>query len=205
MSHEIYIFGSACRGEARPTSDVDVLVLPFDEDTSTFPSAWSVYRPELIREYYRLGRLFAWHLFLEAKCVFSTNDTPSLQSMGEPAPYSSMVEDIDDLEFLLKEALGELENGTHNKVFELGIVYTALRDIAMSASWSLTGSPCFSAFAPFHLPVDFPIEQRVYEKAMLARHSSTRGVEIEFDLDQAVEDVSSACLDRWVDELRGKL
>ena len=107
MSHELYIFGSICRGEISPTSDVDVLVVPFSDDRSYFPSNWSIYTPELLREYFSQGRLFAWHLHLEARNIFTSNVQPYLTVLGEPAPYSTMRSDIDDLEKLQQE----IDNG----------------------------------------------------------------------------------------------
>jgi hypothetical protein len=204
MNHEIYIFGSICRGELCPTSDVDVLVLPFAKDRSNFPISWSIYSPELLREYFSQGRLFAWHLHLEAKCVFSLHQTPYLTALGTPAPYSTMNRDIDELEELLHEAIYELANGTNSVVYELGIAYTAIRDIAMSASWSLLGAPCFSSDAPFRLPNPCPIEFTTYKQAKLARHSSTRGTEIETDLGQVVSEIIRAPFEQWIDSLRGE-
>jgi predicted nucleotidyltransferase len=56
MSYELYIFGSATRGEVRPTSDIDVLVIPLDEQPSTdFPSTWSFYKPEVLKSFITKG------------------------------------------------------------------------------------------------------------------------------------------------------
>lgn len=202
MSHEIYVFGSICRGESTPTSDVDVLVVPFEADSSQFPKHWSVYSPTLLSEYHHAGRLFAWHLHLEAKCVFSLRGEPFLASLGPPAPYSSVVDDIDDLEALLNEAINELAGGTQNVIYELGIAYTAIRDLAMSASWSLLASPCFSVDAPYRLPLDPPLPRDIYHQAMVARHASTRGSQLEFDPTSTAEIVTKAPLGDWVASLR---
>lgn len=202
MSHDIYVFGSTCRGEVTPTSDVDVLVVPFSKNRSQYPHEWSVYTPEVIKEYFKKGRLFAWHLYLEAKCVHCYGDQPFLSSLGPPAPYSTITDDIDDLEVLLKESLNELKNGTKNVVYELGIAHTAIRDIAMCASWAMLEQPCFSADAPYRLPVECPLEHSIYRLIMLARHSSTRGVKIDFDPTYTVRAVTETPLTKWVDSLR---
>jgi predicted nucleotidyltransferase len=202
MSHELYIFGSICRGEISPTSDVDVLVVPFVDDRSCFPSNWSIYTPELLREYYSQGRLFAWHLHLEARNIFTSNDRPYLSVLGEPAPYSTMRRDINDLEELLQESVNELRNGTKSEVYELGIAYTAIRDIAMSASWAMLGVPCFSSDAPYRLPNPPPLQIGTYRQAMLARHSSTRGAEIPVELEMAVKEIVNAPFGRWINSLR---
>jgi len=202
MSHEIYIFGSITRGEICPTSDVDVLVLPFSEDRSQFPAGWSIYSPTLIEEYFRKGRLFAWHLHSEARCIYSPNAMPFLDSLGKPAAYSTMAQDIDELEKLLIEAVAEIRAKTNSLIYELGIVYTAIRDIAMSASWALLSQPCFSRNAPYCLPLPCPVSEDVYYRAMLARHSSTRGIEIDFDLDKTSQEIARAPLGHWVQSLR---
>lgn len=202
MNHELYVFGSVARGEVCPTSDIDILVLPFASDRSLFPVDWSIYSPELVLEYFRKGRLFAWHLHLEARCIFSPNETSFLDALGAPAPYSTMTQDIDDLDKLLIEAIDEIGSGTNSLVYELGIAYTAIRDIAMSASWALLGAPCFSRRAPYELPVPCPLPLIAYEDAMLARHSSTRGVEISIDLERTAQEVVRAPWKQWVASLR---
>ncbi len=203
MNHELYIFGSVARGEASPTSDVDILVLPFTSDRSQFPADWSIYSPELVKKYFRKGRLFAWHLHLEARCIFTPNETPFLEALGAPAPYSTMTQDINDLANLLREAIQEIESGTNSLVYELGIAYTAIRDIAMSASWALLGTPCFSTCAPYELPIPCPLPSIAYESAMLARHSSTRGSDINIDLDRTAQEIVQAPWKQWVESLRG--
>ncbi len=41
MSHDLYIFGSAMRGEISGTSDIDVLVVPLDNIQTEYPEGWS--------------------------------------------------------------------------------------------------------------------------------------------------------------------
>ena len=204
MKHEIYIFGSACRGDVTSTSDVDVLAIPFDEDRSNYPPTWSVYTPKTIQEYYCTGRLFAWHLHLESKCIYTLNAKSFLSDLGNPKPYATMNKDIDELESLLQQAICELKSGTKNIVFEFGIVYTAIRDIAMSASWSLMKKPCFSSDAPYKLPIPCPVDYGVYKLAQLARHSSTRGIEVDTSLDVAVNEILRAPIEPWINSLRGE-
>lgn len=202
MSHEIYVFGSICRGESTPTSDVDVLVVPFEVERSRFPQHWSVYSSELLSEYFKAGRLFAWHLHLEAKCIFSPRSESFLASLGPPAPYSTIMDDLDDLEALLKEARDELAAGTENVIYELGIAYTAIRDLAMSASWSLLANPCFAVDAPYRLPLDPPIQRDIYHQTMVARHASTRGSQLNFDPMSTAKIVTEAPFESWVASLR---
>ncbi len=202
MNHEIYIFGSAVRGEVSPTSDIDVLVIPTEGSRTDYPPSWSVYSPEIIESHYRAGRLFAWHLHLEAQRIFPLEGASFLARLGAPAPYASALSDIADLEGLLKEALSEIRAGTNSLIYELGIAYTAIRDIAMAASWILLETPSFSRYTPYVLPTTCPLPIDAYRSAMLARHQTTRGTAYPFDSGAvAARLIASPVLD-WVSDLR---
>lgn len=202
MSHDIYIFGSVVRGEVEITSDIDILVVPFDEQRGRFPEEWSVYSTEVLNEYFSCGRLFAWHLFLESKCIYSHNGTPYLETLGKPSPYSTALQDIDELEELLQQSLSEIRSGTNSLIYELGIAYTAIRDIAMSASWALMKRPCFSRNAPFVLPLPCPISTAAYHGSMLARHISTRGIDHTIDMIKISKELLRAPVTPWIQSLR---
>lgn len=202
MTHDLYIFGSAARGEVSRTSDIDVLVVPLGNGQSDYPSAWSVYSPAIIQHYFESGRLFAWHLHLEAKCIHSASPTPYLSSLGTPAAYSSAVKDIDDLERMLCDSLNEIRTPTASMVYELGIAYTAIRDIAMAASWSLLGRPCFSRDAPFLLPIPCPISRATYAGTMLARHSATRGSDRNIHAEEIAMALLESSILSWVKDIR---
>lgn len=205
MNHDIYIFGSAVRGEISSSSDIDVLAVPLGNCRRDYPSSWSVYSPEIIQSYFRTGRLFAWHLHLEAKCIYSVSATPFLAELGVPASYSSAHTDIDDLEGMLHDSLLEIEAGTNNLIFELGIAYTAIRDIAMAASWKMMGRPCFSRRAPYMLPVICPLPVDVYSGAMLARHSSTRGIDLDINATHIAKELLLSPVLHWVNEIRNRV
>lgn len=205
MIHDLYIFGSAARGEVSPSSDIDVLVIPLGDTQSEYPPAWSVYSPVVIKSYFESGRLFAWHLYLEAKCIHSASPTPYLSVLGPPAPYSTAGEDIDDLELMLRDSLLEIQSRTMNLIYELGIAYTAIRDIAMAASWAILDRPCFSRDAPFLLPIRCPISQEAYKGAMLARHSSTRGSDHNINAEDIAEALLAAPLISWVRDIRSSV
>lgn len=202
MTHDLYIFGSAVRGEISSSSDIDVLAIPFTSEQRDYPHNWSVYSPEIIESYFRAGRLFAWHLHLESKCIFSAAPISYLSSLGVPAPYATAREDVNELADLLWESLMEIRSETSNLIYELGIVYTAIRDIAMSASWYLMDRPCFSRNAPYILPIPCPLSAEAYQGAMLARHCSTRGSEHEIDGQRVASELLVAPLHTWVKNIR---
>jgi hypothetical protein len=205
VNHEIYIFGSAVRGEVSSSSDIDVLVIPFDASDRDYPGTWSVYSPEIIESYFRAGRLFAWHLHLEAKCIFSSHHEQYLRRLGAPASYTSAHDDIDHLEKMLRESVSEIRKGTNSLIYEVGIAYTAIRDIAMAASWKLLGKPCFSRDAPYVLPIACPLPRIAYRGAMLSRHSSTRGSNLHIDAESVARGILEAPILDWVKEVRNAI
>jgi hypothetical protein len=203
MSHDIYVFGSLVRGDVGKTSDIDILVVPFGRQHVHFPEEWSIYSSDVLEEYYACGRLFAWHLFLESKCIHSHNGTPYLEKLGKPSAYLTALQDIDELEKLLMQSLAEISLGTKSLIYELGITYTAIRDIAMSASWALMKSPCFSRNVPFLLPIPCPVSYFAYNGSMLARHSSMRGVDpAEIDAIQISQELLRAPVISWIQSLK---
>ena len=118
MTHEIYIFGSMTRGEVSASSDADVLVIQDNCNQNSFPPSWSVYSRNTIETYFSAGRLFAWHLHLEAVRVYPRSGLGFLAQLGEPAPYASMAEDLADLRLLLHDAVLELRGDSPSPIYE---------------------------------------------------------------------------------------
>jgi hypothetical protein len=207
MKHEIYIFGSVSRGEVSSDSDVDVLVLPFDDfSDNDYPPEWSVYTTDAVRQFHREGRLFSWHLHLEATCIFTPFRRNLLEQLGEPAPYEHDIEDIDALNEMMLTALSELRTGTNSSIFELGIVYTTLRDIATSASWRMLERPCFSRYSPIVVGSGFPLEKQMFDQMMKARHVAVRNGQFEIEtLETLKKTVLEADLESWVTNLKQRL
>jgi len=203
MNHEIYIFGSVMRGEVSSTSDTDVLVIPLEGKTKKdYPPNWSYYTKEIIRRMHSEGRLFSWHLHLDAKCIFTPNETSFLNEIGEPNSYETAIKDIHELKYLLEQSVMNLRNNTQSKIYEIGIVHTCLRDIAMSASWCLKERPCFSVDAPYKIGIPLPMKIITYKKIVSARHNSTRGI-IDNTIDWVLlaEEVLEAPIGKWISEV----
>ena len=204
MTREIYIFGSTTRGEVAATSDVDVLVIPDKNSNDFYPSTWSVYSKETIESYFSKGRLFAWHLYLEAVRIYPRSGTGFLAELGAPAPYLSIVDDLEDLTFLLQSTLLELRQNSPSQIYELGLAYTAIRDIAMAASSVMLPRPSFSRYAPYELPVPCPLPLEVYEIAMKSRHASTRGTPEPINFSQASNYLKTTSILDWVEWVRSE-
>jgi predicted nucleotidyltransferase len=205
MSYEIYIFGSAVRGDVAKNSDVDVLVITNQvEDKSNFPEAWSIYSKKSIEKLFSQGKLFAWHLHLDAKCIYSTKPKNFLEEIGEPAEYKDLIGDFSALSELLDDSLSEMKT-TNSEVFEIGLIYTALRDIAMVASTALCDRPCFSRYSPYEIPLKISLPKDLYESMIEARLTSTRGLEFTRDASFIIDELVSYNIKRWVQEVKKKL
>lgn len=192
------------RGEVSSSSDADVLVIQDNSESDSYPLSWSVYSRKSIETYFATGRLFAWHLHLEAVRIYPRSGSGFLAALGEPAPYSSLSEDLADLRLLLEHSMLELRKGSPSPIYELGLAYTAIRDIAMAASWSMLAKPSFSRYAPYELPVRCPLPLAVYETAMQARHASTRGTAEPSECDLAVNHLMVSPILEWVESVRSK-
>ena len=206
MNHDIYIFGSVVRGDVSSSSDVDVLVVTDVERAhAAYPPNWSVYHIDTIKQFYIDGRLFAWHLYFESKCIYSTKEKDVLKELGEPRPYVRAKEDIKELTYLLKQSLDALRNESSSEIFELGICHTAIRDIAMTGSWAMTGKPNFSRKSPLQIPLKVPLEPDLFEYMMNARHSSTRGVNVSTPDKKVITTILNAPLIEWAEQIGRQL
>ncbi len=173
---EIYVFGSVCRGEPDPGSDLDVLVIAGKLKKAAYPSSWSVYSPSRLRTLFERGTLFAWHLHEEVVPVWPRTGRHFLAKIGPPAPYVGAPAEVAQLREILLSSVDELIRGTTSTVYELGLISLACRDIAMAAAPILTGSFDFSRHAPFHLPgFQFPLGRKEYDYTLNCRRATTRG------------------------------
>lgn len=202
MKKEIFIFGSAVRGEIEKNSDIDVLVISDSKNRrDEFPNEWSVYSYQSIRDFYESGRLFAWHLHLDSKCIYKEKNESFLDVLGKPALYSNFKSDFESLKEILLTSLSEIENRSTSIIFEAGITYTAIRDLAMVASTKLHNRPCFSRYSPYLLPHEFPIKRHLYEHMISARLASTRGNEITEKNSALLYQLPTNNIRKWLQEL----
>ena len=185
----VAIFGSQVRGDADISSDVDILVITDSgkPDTSALTifiknqfnqnSDISIYSLSRLKEMYNQGHLFAWHLFGESKYIPYLDTKDLIEELGKPSPYKNAYEDITELIEVLHTIKIELKNGL-NSVYEAGLLYVCLRNIALAASWYSKSGLKFGRRSPFQLSAEIPkLQLTVEEYELLAacRHSTTRG------------------------------
>jgi hypothetical protein len=212
-----YIFGSTARGDRDERSDLDILaivrdgggkvdvgqisnILPDRLKSQELSISW--YGLNRLNEMFSNGELFAWHLHQETIPIFEVE--PIIQRMGIPAPYTGSVDDICSFQNILCGIPTQVSEWPDNAVYEIGLIYVCLRNIAMAASWSLAPRPDFSRYSPFNLQGlrELPITRAEYELAMTCRMAGQRGMSPPLAAnDQMAQDIYGR-LSPWIEELR---
>lgn len=187
----VCIFGSMARGDHDERSDADVLVVVRDRSgkisekvVSDFVRPWvgrtptiSWYGQKRLQEMFESGHLFAWHLYYECRPVWGPLSIQEI--FGRPAPYEDALLDISSFQEVMADIPAALQHCPRNVVYEMGLLYVCVRNIAMSASWHMCDKPDFTRYSPFHLGQrKFGASRAEYALAMLCRMASQRGIRI---------------------------
>lgn len=174
MAH-IYAFGSVCRGEVTPDSDVDLLAVTQGFDQRFDSNLYSVYSYARVAEIWSEGSPFAWHLSLEAKLLHSPDNSDYLRDLGGPANYRWAARDCQKFFALFEESAKSLNFGTNSPVFELSTIFLAIRNFATCYSLG-AGEPDFSRHSALRLGANsLVISDDVYGILERARLLCTRG------------------------------
>src|SRR3546814_3815320 len=88
------------------------------------------------------GHLFAWHLFHQSKSLWGEESIADL--FGRPQPYRDAKADILSFHSVLDSIPAAMHRCAGNSVYEFGLLYVCVRNIAMSASWHLCPQPDFT-------------------------------------------------------------
>jgi len=185
----VCLFGSMARKDNDPLSDADILVVVKDrsgkvpeEHINNFAKPLvgcaptiSWYGQERLQSMFRSGHLFAWHLHQESRALWGGQDITDL--FGQPTAYLDAEIDIASFYTVMSGIPYALEKCPENAVYELGLLYVCVRNIAMSASWHLCKQPDFTRYSPFNILIQPPNVSRVdYELTMSCRMASQRGL-----------------------------
>lgn len=174
MTTHYYAFGSICRGEMDPGSDVDLLACISTADPALDPKKFSIYTHDRIRELWQEGNPFAWHLHYESRLIFSSDESDFLASLGAPATYTRVAQDCTKFRHLFLESYQSLLQGSNSAVFHLSCLFLATRNFATCYSFS-RGRPVFSRSSPLLIDKHLPICEESFGTLARARILSTRG------------------------------
>jgi hypothetical protein len=173
----VYLFGSVVRGEIDQYSDIDLLLITDETINNIDPNKYSIYSPERIKELYAEGNPFAWHLYYESKLVFS-NDQDFLLSVGKPSRYANCKSDLLKFKRLFDDSIASINENEFSLVFDLAMIFLAIRNFATCYTLGNYEKPIFSrtAFEKLH---DYPLilDEEIKELLMMSRISSTRGID----------------------------
>jgi predicted nucleotidyltransferase len=175
----IYVFGSTVRGEVDKYSDVDLLLVTNKNSKNIDKNKYSIYTPERIKELYAEGNPFAWHLYFESKLIYSEDDD-YLLSLGKPSKYDNCENDLIKFKKLFDDSVSSIRENEFSMIFDLSMIFLAIRNFATCYTLSKYDKPIFSrlAFEKLH---DYPLklDERLTNILMMSRISSTRGIEYE--------------------------
>lgn len=172
----IYAFGSISRGDIQADSDVDLLAIVDGFDSRFSSDTYSIYSYSRLRDLWLEGNPFAWHLSLESKLVFSSNNEDYLKSLGLPSRYHNCARDCHKFYSLFREAVESIYAHPNSRVFDLSTVFLGIRNIATCYSLGKADQPVFSRDSALCLgKSSLVITNEAYDIFLRSRILCTRG------------------------------
>jgi hypothetical protein len=203
LKTHIYAFGSVCRGDVSPSSDIDLLALVDGFDPRFDPNSYSVYSYKRINEIWREGNPFAWHLWLEAKLLYSGDGYDALKDLGPPGPYQNCIRDCKKFQSLFYDARASLQSSRTSDIFDLSTVFLGIRNLATCFAIGVLKKPDFSRHSALHLEEwSLRILRASWEVLEKSRILCTRGYGIkpnETEMSLAVGEFSQ--IENWMTRL----
>ncbi|WP_367115876.1 nucleotidyltransferase domain-containing protein [Hyphomicrobium sp.] len=171
----IYAFGSVCRGEISPGSDIDLLAITAGGRNDLSRSMFSIYSHAKIEHIWQEGNPFAWHLHLESRLIYSGDDKDFIRALGPPAIYTKAREDCERFLAIFRQALASARCNHNSIVFDLSAAFLGLRNF--SSCYMLGhGRPDFSRGVALTLMANGPpVDVQTYRILERARLLCTRG------------------------------
>jgi predicted nucleotidyltransferase len=199
----IYAFGSVCRGDVSPGSDVDLLAIVPGFDPRFSPDIYSVYSYERIREIWGEGNPFAWHLSIESKLLYASDQSDFLRSLGRPRPYKRCYQDCEKFFSLFREARESFQTRAETRVFDLSMVFLAIRNFATCFSLGILDKPDFSRSSAVRLANrSLSIPKDAYNILERSRILCTRAIgESITDQEAQIAFEQFPCIEEWLDDL----
>lgn len=182
---EIYSFGSICRGEIDEFSDVDTLLITDEKIATAENSNISVYTPQRISQLWEAGDPFAWHLYYEARLIYSSQSAPFLRSLQKPQKYKTGPYDVDAYEVTYNDAMFSLKSSNLSPVFDAGAVFVGMRNAAISYSLIALSTPVFSRDAAILIDeMSIAIPKDTFTTMKISRLAAVRGIAYKLTSDQ---------------------
>lgn len=198
----IYAFGSICRGEIDLGSDIDLLACVDKLSPRLDAQKYSVYRYERLRELWKEGNPFAWHLHLESRLVFASDGADFLRGLGAPARYMAIEADAAKFKSLFDRSYQQLKHDSNSATFHLSCMFLAVRNFATCHSLSL-GAPVFSRRSPLMVRPSLNMAADAFLVLTRARLLSTRGYGANLsDEEIALAIKAAAIVPEWMVMLR---
>lgn len=174
MIKHFYAFGSICRGEIGIGSDVDLLACISEDDPNLSKEKFSIYKHSRLKELWKEGNPFAWHLYLESKILYASDNRDFLKDLGSPEKYSNWQKDSEKFKNLYTQAYKSLVHSKNSITFNIACLFLSARNFASCYSL-LNGSPIFSRNSPLLIKDRLDIDDEIFELFSRARLLSTRG------------------------------
>lgn len=178
MTKYRYVFGSICRGDFDEASDVDIIEISSAiRHVERNRHDVSVYSTERIQALWQVGHQFAWHLYLESKLVFTADGRDVLKELGKPKSYTARRIDIERYFRMFERSANFLLHETVSPVSEWAIIFSAMRNAAISHSVSLHDRPMFHRNAAWDLDTPkLAISRERYSQISACKLLATRGL-----------------------------
>jgi len=191
------------RGEISTGSDVDLLAVVDGYEPRFAPDIFSIYSYRRLRDLWREGNPFAWHLSLESKLLFSHDGSDFLTDLGRPSKYKSCLRDCEKFLTLFQDAHKSILLNGNSTVFDLSTVFLSIRNFASCFSLGVTEQPDFSRHSSLRLSEDsIPVSKECYAILERARILSTRGYGSNVSRDEVTLVVRELeAIQRWMNDL----
>lgn len=207
MSQHIYAFGSVCRGEIDPSSDIDLLAIVNGFDERFDANQYSIYSYSRINELWEEGNPFAWHLFLEAKLIYADDGYDFVKKKEKPSSYTDGIKDCVKFRSIFLAAQKSLSESKLTEIYDLSTIFLSIRNFATCYSLAKLSTPDFSRNSAKNLGNDsIPIDEEVYQLLVRSRLLCTRGKGDLLDENEIAKIQSSfQLIDQWMAELTKKV
>lgn len=205
----IYAFGSICRGEIDKLSDLDLLLIKDESnDMEQFDfEKFSIYSEERIKDLWKEGNPFAWHLHLESKLIFSNNGSDFLKELGNPNKYLNAKNDLEKFHNLYNSSFESLTNSKKSIIFDLSTIFLSIRNFATCYSIGYLKNYNFSRNSALTITENkLVISQECFRILERARVLSTRGLGLDISENEVIKvENELPKINIWFNTLKNKL